>query len=79
MPHSPWQHQVDNAYRLDLHGLAPELGLDLYIWNIPMVNVTTEGLKWRPMLWQMQENMLRQTLHVHVTSDTQKIHSSYHF
>jgi len=37
---------------------------------------STECLKWRPLLRQMRESMLRQTLHVRVASDTQKIKSS---
>ena len=37
---------------------------------IYIINVSTERLKWRPMLRQMWESKLRQTLHVCVDSDT---------
>ena len=40
------------------------------------INISKEGLKWRPMLRQMQEISLHQTLLVQVASDTQKIQSS---
>jgi len=38
-------------------------------------NISTELLKWCPMLRQMQESTLHQTLHVRVDSYTQKSHS----
>jgi len=41
-----------------------------------VINISTERLKWRPMLWQMRESMLHPTLHVRVANDTQKIQSS---
>jgi len=40
------------------------------------IHVLTKGFKWQLMLRQMRESMLRQTLHVHIASDTQKIQSS---
>jgi len=40
------------------------------------INLSTERLKWRPMLRQMRESMLRQTLLVRVTSDIHKIQTS---
>ena len=37
------------------------------------IDVLIERLKWRAMLWQMRESMLRQTMHVRVANDTQTI------
>ena len=39
-------------------------------------NISTERLKWRPMLRQRRESVFCQTLQVHITCDTQKIQSS---
>jgi len=36
----------------------------------------TEHFKWCPMLQKVQQNMLRQTLHIQVANDTQKSQSS---
>ena len=44
--------------------------------NTCLINVLTERLKWRPMLRQMRESMLRQTLHVSIASNIQMIQSS---
>jgi len=44
--------------------------------NNQLINVWPERFKWRPMLRQMRESTIRQTLHVCVASDTQKIQSS---
>ena len=41
-----------------------------------VINLSTESLKWRPMLRQMRVSMLRQTLLVSVASNTRKIQSS---
>jgi len=40
-----------------------------------LINVSTERLKWRPMLRQMRESMSRQTMFVRVANNTQAIHS----
>jgi len=53
-------------------------------WAAPGDNSQTWGgnsmaytsLKWRPMLRQMRESMLRQTLHLRIAIDTKKIQSS---
>jgi len=39
-------------------------------------NVSTERLKWRPMLRQMRKSTLSQALHVRITSDALNIQSS---
>jgi len=44
--------------------------------NSIIINVSTERLKWRPMLWQMRESMLCQTSQVCVASDTHNFPSS---
>jgi len=41
-------------------------------WPFTTINVPIEALKWRPVLRQMRESTLCQTVHVRVASDTQK-------
>jgi len=47
----------------------------VFVWENIMVviNISTERLYWRRMLWQMRESVLRPTVHVHIASVTQKI------
>ena len=44
--------------------------------NTQVINVSTEQMKWHPMLWQMRESMLSQILNLLVANDTQKIQFS---
>jgi len=50
--------------------------LKLCTFSLNAINVSTLCLNWRLLLWQMRESTLRQTLHVRIASDTQKIQSS---
>jgi len=65
----PWQQRGDACWVVHYCSHALQLETD-------RINVSTECLKWCPMLWQMRESALRQTLKVRVTRSTQKIQSS---
>jgi len=41
-----------------------------------ITNLAKENLKWRPILWQKQNSMWHQMLHVRVVWDIHKIESS---
>jgi len=40
-----------------------------------LINISTECLKWRLLLWQMWESMFHQMMHVRIASDRQTIQS----
>jgi len=61
---------------LHAHALFPAFVSASFQALVNMLNnISTELLKWCPMLRQMQESMVHQTLHVRIDSYTQKSHS----
>jgi len=67
-----WLKQISTTYSL-LHSWLKQISP---FYNFLLINISTEHMKLRPMLQQMQGNTLRQTLHLHKANNTQKTQSS---
>ena len=69
----PYGHTMDNDDDEDDEDRDPDVG---WVFLLNKISVSTERLKWRPMLRQIWEVMLLQKLHVCMANNTEKIVSS---